>query len=90
MSKNHATKRPHFAEKPAGHRKCVGKNPVTKRPHVTKQLAGRHKWVQKFVTKRPNFASGKGGHYVTEHLKEGGRHVTCGGGRKIPGRIVQV
>ncbi len=30
-----------------------------------------------FVTNRPNFASRKGGHYVTEHLKEGGRHVTC-------------
>jgi hypothetical protein len=45
MSKNHATKRPHFSEKPAGHRKRVGKNPVTKRPHVAIQLAGRHKLV---------------------------------------------
>jgi hypothetical protein len=43
MSKNHATKYPHFDEKPAGHRNPVGKNPVTKRPHVAKQLAGRHK-----------------------------------------------
>jgi hypothetical protein len=25
----------------------------------------------------PNFASGKGGHDVTEHFEEGGCHVTC-------------
>jgi hypothetical protein len=30
-----------------------------------------------FVTNRPNFASGKGGHDVTEHFREGGRYVTC-------------
>ncbi len=29
-----------------------------------------------FVTNRPNFASGKGGHDVTEHFGEGGRYVT--------------
>jgi hypothetical protein len=29
-----------------------------------------------FVTNRPNFASGKGGHDVTEHFEEGGRYVT--------------
>jgi hypothetical protein len=76
MSKNNATKCPNFAVKPAGHRKHVGKNPVTKRPHVAKQLAVRHKCVQNFVTKRPNFALGKGGHDVTEHFGEGGRYVT--------------
>jgi hypothetical protein len=30
------------------------------------------------VTNRLNFASGKGGHYVTEHFEEGGRYVTSG------------
>jgi hypothetical protein len=68
MSKNHVTKHPHFAEKPAGHSKCVGKNPVKKCPHAVKQLEGHHKWVQKFCDNCPNFASGKGGH--------GGRYVT--------------
>jgi hypothetical protein len=29
-----------------------------------------------FVTNRPNFASGKGGHDVTEHFGEGGRYFT--------------
>ncbi len=53
----------------------LGKNPVTKRPHVAKQLAGRHKWVTNVVTNRPNFASGKGGHDVTEHFGEGGCYV---------------
>jgi hypothetical protein len=76
MSENKTTKRLHFAEKPAGHRKRVGKSPVTKRPHVAKQLAGRHKWSQNVVTNRPNFVSGKGGHDVTEHFGEGGRDVT--------------
>jgi hypothetical protein len=28
------------------------------------------------VTNRPKFASGKGGHDVTEHFEEGGRYVT--------------
>ncbi len=42
MFKNHATKRPHFTEKRAGHRKRVGKNPVTTHPIVAKQLAWRH------------------------------------------------
>jgi hypothetical protein len=76
MSKNHATKRPHFAVKPAGHRKSVGKNPVTKRPHVAKQLAGRHKCVQKFWDKTSKFCFRKGWTYVTEHFGEGGRYVT--------------
>ncbi len=31
---------------------------------------------QNVVTNRPNFASGKGGHDVTEHFEEGGRYVT--------------
>jgi hypothetical protein len=60
MSKNYATKRPHFAEKPAGHRKHVGKNPVTKRQHVAKQLAGHHKWVQKYCDKPSKFRFMKG------------------------------
>jgi hypothetical protein len=76
MSKNKATKRLHFAEKPAGHRKHVGKSPVRKRLHVAKQLAGRHKWVPKCCDNRPNFASGKGGHDVTEHFGDGGHYVT--------------
>jgi hypothetical protein len=76
MSKNKGTKHPHFAEKPAGHRKRVGKNPVTKRPHVAKQLAGRHKWVPKCCDKPSKFASGKSGHDVTEHFGEGGHYVT--------------
>jgi hypothetical protein len=29
------------------------------------------------VTKRPHFASGKGGHDVTEHFEDGGHHVPC-------------
>jgi hypothetical protein len=29
------------------------------------------------VTNHPNFTSGKGGHDVTEHFEEGGRHVRC-------------
>jgi hypothetical protein len=29
------------------------------------------------VINRPPFASGKGGHDVTEHFEDGGRHVTC-------------
>jgi hypothetical protein len=29
-----------------------------------------------FVANRPNFASGKGGHDVTEHFGEGGHYVT--------------
>ncbi len=60
MSKNRATKRPHFAEKPAGHRKRVGKSPLTKRPHVAKQLAGRHKWVPKCCDKPSKFCFRKG------------------------------
>jgi hypothetical protein len=60
MSKNHATKCPHFAEKLAGHCKRVGKNTVTKHPHVAKQLAGRHKWVQKFCDKLSKFCFRKG------------------------------
>jgi hypothetical protein len=32
---------------------------------------------KKHVTTRPHFASGQGGHDVTEHFEEGGRHVTC-------------
>ncbi len=52
--------------------KRVRKNPVTKCPHVAKQLAGHHKCVPNVVTNRPNFASGKGGHDVTEHFFWGG------------------
>jgi hypothetical protein len=77
MSKNHATKCPHFAEKLAGRRKPIGKNPVIKFPHVAKQLAGCHKWVQKFCDQPSKFCFGKGGHDVTEHFGEGGRYVTC-------------
>jgi hypothetical protein len=29
------------------------------------------------VTNCPHFASVKGGHHVTKHIEEGGRHVTC-------------
>ncbi len=60
MSKNHGKKRPHFAEKPAGHRKRVGKIPVIKCPHVAKQSAGHHKWVQKFCDKPSKFRFRKG------------------------------
>ncbi len=79
MSKNHVTKHPHFAEKPAEHCKHVEKNPVTKHPHFAKQPAGHDitNWSKNFVTNRPNFALGKGGHNVTEHFDEGGRYVTC-------------
>jgi hypothetical protein len=53
-------------------------DPVTKHSHFTKQPAGHHKNGSKyFVSNRPNFASGKGGHYVTENFEEGGRYVTC-------------
>jgi hypothetical protein len=54
----------------------LGKSTVTKCPHVAKQPAGGHKWVPKCCDKPPNFASGKGGHDVTEHFEEGGRYVT--------------
>jgi hypothetical protein len=79
MSKNHATKCPHFAEKPAGHCKRVGKNPVTNvhmSPNSWQDVTNES---NNSVTNHPNFASRKGGHGhdVTEHLKEGGRHVTC-------------
>ena len=60
MSKTKATKRPHLAEKPAGHHKHVGENPVTKRPHVAKQLAGHHKWVPKCCDKPSKFCFRKG------------------------------
>jgi hypothetical protein len=75
--KNHAKKCPHFAEKPAGHRKHVGKNPVKKRPHVANSWQDVTNGSKIICDKLSKFCFKEGGHYVTEHLKEGGCHVTC-------------